>query len=92
MIRTWWLRSRVRLRPSSWTRWAGISSALQTDAVGILDIRSVYDWDGIVVVPLAGDGGVAACGQCRQLPATSAARFLRIEKPVSLGDPDLGSR
>jgi hypothetical protein len=58
---------------------------LAADGVGILDIRSVYDWDGVATG--AGVGGIAGAAQ---RPADGrAARFLRIEKPVSLGDPNL---
>jgi hypothetical protein len=58
---------------------------LAADGLGILDIRSVYDWDGVATG--AGAGGIAGVAQ---LPASQrTARFLRIEKPVSLGDPDL---
>jgi hypothetical protein len=58
---------------------------LAADGLGILDIRSVYDWDGVATS--VGTGGIAGAAQ---RPADGrAARFLRIEKPVSLGDPDL---
>jgi hypothetical protein len=61
------------------------TTQLAADGLGILDIRSVYDWDGVATG--AGVGGIAGAAQ---RPADGrAARFLRIEKPVSLGDPDL---
>ncbi len=54
-------------------------------AVGILDIRSVYDWDG---APWSGLGG-RSIAQIAALPAAQRpARFLRIEKAVSIPDQD----
>ena len=53
--------------------------------VGILDIRSVYDWDGTPWTGLAG----RTIAQIAALPAAQRpARFLRIEKAVSLPDRD----
>ncbi len=57
--------------------------ALQTEGVGILDIRSVYDFDGVDraspnIATLANPGLRTA----DQRPA----RFLRLEKPVSMPD------
>ncbi len=61
------------------------TTQLAADGVGILDIRSVYDWDGVETG--AGIGGIAGAAQ---RPADGrTARFLRIEKPVSLGDDEL---
>ena len=55
-------------------------------AVGILDIRSVYDWDG---APWTGLGGGRVIAQIAALPAAQRpARFLRIEKAVSIPDQD----
>src|SRR5580658_5841095 len=56
-------------------------------AFGILDIRSVYDRDGVA----AGLGTNASIGAVAMANAASRpARFLRIEKAVVFGDPDLG--
>jgi len=59
---------------------------------GILDIRSVYDRDGLAV----GDGQSAVLTPAASLEAVATAsalnrpaRFLRIEKEVAFGDPDL---
>jgi hypothetical protein len=59
---------------------------------GILDIRSVYDRDGLAV----GDGQSTALTPAASLEAVATAsalnrpaRFLRIEKEVAFGDPDL---
>jgi hypothetical protein len=54
---------------------------------GILDIRSVYDRDGAA----AGLGSNASLSAVAMANAASRpARFLRIEKFVAVGDPDLG--
>jgi hypothetical protein len=60
--------------------------ALSPDlAVGILDIRSVYDWNG---APWPGLGAMTIA-QVAALPAAQRpARFLRIEKAVSIPDRD----
>ncbi|HEY6452449.1 MAG TPA: hypothetical protein VIX87_07600 [Steroidobacteraceae bacterium] len=53
---------------------------------GILDVRSVYDRDGVAA-------GLGANASLAAMVAASAAnrpaRFLRIEKAVAFGDPDL---
>jgi hypothetical protein len=55
-------------------------------AYGILDIRSVYDRDGVA----AGLGANANLGAVAVASAAARpARFLRIEKAVVFGDPDL---
>ncbi len=64
---------------------------LQTQAVGILDIRSVYDFDGTVRNTGTGTPGIATVANPALRSADQrTARFLRIEKPVSQGDDDLG--
>ena len=56
-----------------------------TESVGILDIRSVYDVDGVDTAP----GGIATVADPKLTTAAQRpARFLRIEKPVSLPDRD----
>src|SRR3984885_5636983 len=59
------------------------SYTVATSPVGVIDIRSVYDWDG---APWSGTGagGIAAMAQTEadQRPA----RFLRLEKAVSIPD------
>jgi hypothetical protein len=56
-------------------------------AFGIIDIRSVYDRDGLA----AGLGNNASLGAVAMANATNRpARFLRIEKAVVFGDPQLG--
>ncbi|HEY3731062.1 MAG TPA: hypothetical protein VGL28_07345 [Steroidobacteraceae bacterium] len=55
-------------------------------AFGILDIRSVYDRDGVAV----GLGNNASLSAIATADAASRpARFVRIEKAVAFGDPDL---
>jgi hypothetical protein len=59
---------------------------LLSEGVGILDIRSVYDVDGVDTAP----GGIAALADPgRTTAAQRPARFLRIEKAVSLPDDEV---
>lgn len=64
-----------------------VSQTLSGEGVGILDIRSVYDFDGAV------GGGVTSIASVANPTsaayATRPARFLRIEKAVSLPDRDI---
>jgi hypothetical protein len=53
---------------------------------GVLDIRSVYDRDGIAV-GIGNNASLAAVATAAA--ANRPARFLRFEKAVSIGDPDL---
>ncbi|HEY0682511.1 MAG TPA: hypothetical protein VGD45_09280 [Steroidobacter sp.] len=58
---------------------------LQTEAVGVLSIRSVYDIDGVDTAP----GGIATVSNpANPGYATRPARFLRVEKAVSIPDND----
>ncbi|MGC2459471.1 MAG: hypothetical protein WA446_00620 [Steroidobacteraceae bacterium] len=59
------------------------SYSVSTSPVGVIDIRSVYDWDGAAWSG-AGAGGIAGMAQtdADQRPA----RFLRLEKAVSIPD------
>lgn len=69
-------------------RTAGVDYAaeLESEGVGILDIRSVYDIDGTDTAP----GGIAATANPALTPASGRpARFLRIEKAVSLPDDEV---
>jgi len=71
------------LPPVLLDRVAGVDfdADLESESVGILDIRSVYDIDGVDTAP----GGIAAVADPRRTRAAQRpARFLRIEKPVSL--------
>ena len=64
---------------------------LQTQAVGILDIRSVYDFDGTTRSTGTGNPSIATLANPAMRTADQRpARFLRLEKAVSLGDEDLG--
>ena len=59
---------------------------LFTESVGILHIRSVYDFDGADTAP----GGIATVRNPANAGfATRPARFLRLEKAVSQPDSDL---
>jgi Hydrazine synthase alpha subunit middle domain/WD40-like Beta Propeller Repeat len=57
---------------------------LVAEGVGILNIRSVYDVDGIAVVNIAATADPAVTA-----PANRSARFLRLEKAVSIPDEDI---
>ncbi|MFM1885536.1 MAG: hypothetical protein RL026_693 [Pseudomonadota bacterium] len=61
----------------------GHDRQLEAEGYGILDIRSVYDFDG---VDRAIGGIAAAADPARTLAWQRWARFIRIEKPVSLPD------
>lgn len=64
---------------------------LQTEGVGILDIRSVYDFDGTTRSTGTGTPSISTLANPALRTADlRPARFLRIEKAVSLGDDDLG--
>ena len=59
---------------------------LAAEGVGILNIRSVYDLDGVDTAP----GGIASVrNPASATAAQRPARFLRIEKAVSLPDEDV---
>jgi len=76
------------LPPVLLDRVAGVDfdADLATEGVGILDIRSVYDIDGSDVSEV----GIAALADpARTLAADRPARFLRIEKAVSLPHRDV---
>jgi hypothetical protein len=66
------------------------SGQLASDEAGIIDIRSVYDWGD---AQWAGIGAATTANFITTMSTTNAdarpARFLRIEKAVSLGDKDL---
>ncbi len=68
-------------------RVAGIDypQQLQNEGVGVLNIRSVYDIDGVDTAP----GGIATVrNPATPGYATRPARFLRVEKAVSIPDND----
>ena len=78
----------VALPPVLLDRVAGVDfdADLEAEGVGILDIRSVYDIDGVDTAP----GGIMALADPRRTTAAQRpARFLRIEKAVSLPDDDV---
>jgi hypothetical protein len=56
---------------------------LATEEVGILNIRSVYDLDGVASVDIA-----AMANPVLTPPSQRPARFLRIEKAVAIPDED----
>lgn len=64
-----------------------LNQTLKNQGVGVLDIRSVYDFDGVV------GGGITSIAAVADPTspgyANRPARFLRIEKAVSLPDRDV---
>lgn len=76
------------LPPVILDRVAGVDFAneLASQSAGVLDIKSVYDFDGSDRAP-GGINGVR--NPATTTAAQRPARFLRIEKPVSLPDDDI---
>lgn len=66
-----------------------INQTLRGEGVGILDIRSVYDFDGVVAVAGTGCSIVTNANPVSACYSNRPARFLRIEKAVSLPDDDV---
>lgn len=67
-------------------QYTGEADELADASYGILDIRSVYDVDGVDTAP----GGIAATADPVQTPpAERPKRFLRLEKPVSMPSEDV---
>jgi len=78
----------LTLPPSILDRIPGVdyAASLASQAVGILDIKSVYDFDGADRAP----GGIAGVSDPQSANfAQRPARFLRIEKAVSLPNNDV---
>jgi hypothetical protein len=59
---------------------------LVAEGAGVLDIRSIYDVDG---VDTANPGIVALADPARTTAAERPARFVRVVKAVSIPDPDV---
>lgn len=80
-------RTAPAFRPVSLAGNLTLSQSLKSEGVGILDIRSVYDFDGAV------GGGIASIAAVADPTApgyaSRPARFLRIEKAVSQPDRDV---
>jgi Hydrazine synthase alpha subunit middle domain/WD40-like Beta Propeller Repeat len=62
-----------------------VSADLVTEGVGVLDIKSVYDFDG---VDTAAPNIATVANPGQRAPSQRLARFLRLEKAVSLPDRD----
>jgi hypothetical protein len=80
-------RTAPAYKPVSLSSDVNVNSTVGSQGVGILDVRSVYDFDGTVAGGISSIAAVAnptAPGY-----ATRPARFLRIEKAVSLPDKDV---
>ena len=67
------------------------ASALAGDGVGIIDVRSIYDWaDATNPFAVGTETNAQVIARMSTTPADARrARFLRVEKIVSLGDPRL---
>jgi hypothetical protein len=66
-----------------------LDTTLVGEGVGVIDIRSVYDFDGVqATAPAAPDIATLANPGLRTA-AQRPARFLRLEKPVSMPDDDV---
>ena len=65
---------------------AGLEARLANDGLALLDIRSVYDVDG---VDTADPGMAALADPALTTAAERPARFLRIEKAVGIPDEDV---
>ncbi len=64
----------------------GESQTLASEGLGVIDIRSVYDEDGVDTAP----GGIrAAADPVKTLPQNRPAWFVRIEKAVSIPDDEV---
>jgi len=62
------------------------SFTLAAKGVGILNIKSVYDFDGVDTAP----GGIASVRDpTKRMPNAARPRFVRIEKAVSLPDKEI---
>jgi hypothetical protein len=83
----------VALQPRTTQAYIGDSYDTTTNPLGILDIRSVYDWDGAACTggatscnvnapSVAPPGGIA--GMAQTVADLRPARWLRIEKAVSI--------
>jgi len=63
---------------------------LVRDRAGILDIASIYDFDGVDRAAPPAGGGIRGMADPRQTTARNRpARFIRIEKMVSIPDDDV---
>jgi hypothetical protein len=60
-----------------------LDADLVAEGAGILNIRSVYDIDGVAAVNIS-----AVADPVQTSPAARTARFLRVEKAVSIPDED----
>ena len=60
--------------------------SLEADGVGILDIRSVYDFDGVDQAAPSAPNIATLANPAQRTADQRRARFLRLEKPVSLPD------
>ncbi len=70
----------------------GFNTELVGAGLGVLEIRSVYDFDGTLRNAGTGTTDIATLANpALRTAAQRPARFLRIEKPVSIGDNDVNA-
>ncbi len=81
----------VQARTQVWTKATDVARPLlASQGVGVLSIRSVYDFDGIVRHTGTGNPSLATLADPMQsAPDVHPARFIRIEEAVSRFDPKL---
>lgn len=67
-----------------------LDAALAEEGAGVLDIRTVYDFDGVFNALNSGAAGIAALADPAQTQAAGRpARFLRVVKAVGIPDEDV---
>ncbi|MEO7774554.1 MAG: hypothetical protein ABIT61_07650, partial [Steroidobacteraceae bacterium] len=67
----------------------GLDAALASEGVGLINIRSVYDTDGVQATAPAAPDIATLANPALRTAAQRPARFLRLEKPVSMPDDDV---
>ncbi len=67
-------------------QFTGVAASLADEGYGIVHIRSVYDLDGVDTAP---NGIAATANPSITTAAQRPARFLRLEKPVSMPDENV---
>ncbi len=82
-------RTAPTFRPYSLNGNLGLNQTLRGEGVGVLDIRSIYDFDGTTAQTGAGCSISTNADPANTCYTNRAARFLRIEKAVSLPDDDV---
>jgi hypothetical protein len=82
-------RTAPTFRPYNLNNNPNLSPILKGEGVGVLDIRSVYDFNGVEGATGAGCSIATNADPTNACYVGRPARFLRIEKAVSLPDDDI---